>query len=57
MRTKKSYPYEIKGTFRPDQGFSKVGEVKKTSHSGRMKRIEKQLHSGETRYGLYYTGC
>jgi len=32
------------------QGFSKVEGVKKTSLSGRMKSIEKQLHSGETRY-------
>jgi len=39
----------------PPQGFSKVEVVKKASQSGRMKRIEKQLYSGETRYGLYYT--
>src|SRR5260221_7853031 len=39
------------------QGNSKVEEVKKTSPSGRMEAIEKHFHSGETRYGLYSTGC
>src|SRR6266571_2878942 len=39
------------------QGFSKVEGVKKPSPSGRMKRNEKQLHSGGTRYGLYDIVC
>jgi hypothetical protein len=39
------------------QGNSKVEEVKKMSPSGRMEAIEKHFHSGETRYGLYSTGC